>query len=150
MYHLNVYIKLFNSKEIHRDLIEFLRNNMKHYLNTRAEMYRILFWRDHYHAERTVVVEENCYGQRWMILINFLWKGICCCGLDVVLLFYKGVFCEYHKIMCIRQTCSCSIFMVVWLTHLWRSAMFVMWQWRDLCRYIHLEMKVCVTTVFNP
>lgn len=37
LFELNVYIKLLNSKEIQRDFTEFQRNNMKHYLNTRAE-----------------------------------------------------------------------------------------------------------------
>jgi hypothetical protein len=36
-FELNVYIKLFKSKEIQRDFTEFQGNNMKHYLNTRAE-----------------------------------------------------------------------------------------------------------------
>ena len=37
LFELNVYIKLLNSKEIQRDFTDFQRNNMKHYLHTRAE-----------------------------------------------------------------------------------------------------------------
>ena len=108
----------------------------------------VLLWRDHCHAEKTGIMEEKFLWTKVDNSYKFLMKGNMLWWFGCHTFVLQKVVCECHKIICIRQTWSCSIFMVVWLTPPWTCCVCnvaVIFH----CRYVQLEMKVCVMTVFN-